>query len=131
MITMLIGARIAQLRHQRGLSQDALANLINISRSYLAEVETGKRNASIRNIARIAQGLNMTLAEFFDSSVFDPLYRNSLFDDDIPPAVLYALMSLSDESEPGEAHRGYGSEKEWMEDAGTQEDVGDEEDAGT
>ena len=37
----------------------------------LAEVETGKRNVSIENIARIATGLKVSLREFFNAELFD------------------------------------------------------------
>lgn len=66
-----IGIRVKELRDARKLSQDSLAYSINMSRSYLAEVETGKRNVSIQNIVRIAEGLDTTVKEFFDSDLFD------------------------------------------------------------
>lgn len=75
MVTKLVGRRIAQLRDERGLSQLALANQIGMARTYYAEVESGKRNVSMRNLTKIVRGLNVTLAEFFDSDIFEPLYR--------------------------------------------------------
>lgn len=66
-----IGIRVKELRDARKLSQDSLAYSINMSRSYLAEVETGKRNVSIQNIVRIAEGLDTTVKEFFNSDLFD------------------------------------------------------------
>lgn len=42
-----------------------------MSRTYFAEVETGKRNVSIENIERIAGGLGVSLREFFNSDLFD------------------------------------------------------------
>ena len=65
-----IGIRVKELRDARKLSQDSLAYSINMSRSYLAEVETGKRNVSIQNIVRITEGL-VSVKEFFDSDLFD------------------------------------------------------------
>lgn len=66
-----IGIRVKELQDARKLSQDSLAYSINMSRSYLAEVETGKRNVSIQNIVRITEGLNVSVKEFFDSDLFD------------------------------------------------------------
>lgn len=66
-----IGIRVKELRDARKLSQDSLAYSINMSRSYLAEVETGKRNVSIQNIVRITEGLDISVKEFFDSDLFD------------------------------------------------------------
>ena len=62
-----VGLRIKELRYQLGMSQEAFAYSIEMSRTYFAEVEIGKRNVSIENIDRIAAGLGVSLREFFDS----------------------------------------------------------------
>lgn len=62
---MCVGLRIKELRAGLGLSQEAFAYSIEMSRTYFAEVETGKRNVSIENIERIAGGLGVSLREFF------------------------------------------------------------------
>ena len=41
-----------------------------MARSYLAEVETGKRNVSIVNLERICDGLDVSIAEFFSGDLF-------------------------------------------------------------
>lgn len=69
-VRMQVGLRIKELRAEAGLSQDALAYAIDMSRSYLAEVETGKRNVSVQNLERIAEGLGVSLDRFFDSDFF-------------------------------------------------------------
>lgn len=58
---MRVGLRIKELRAGLGLSQEAFAYSIEMSRTYFAEVETGKRNVSIENIERIAGGLGVSL----------------------------------------------------------------------
>lgn len=68
---MRVGLRIKELRAGLGLSQEAFAYSIEMSRTYFAEVETGKRNVSIENIERIAGGLGVSLREVFDSDLFD------------------------------------------------------------
>lgn len=70
MITRNVGLRIKELRTQAGMSQESFANSIDMARTYFAEVETGKRNISIRNLQKIADGLGVTLSEFFDSDLF-------------------------------------------------------------
>ena len=70
-IRIRIGLRIKQLRAQAGLTQDQLAYSIELSRSYLAEVETGKRNISSVNLERICGGLGVSLAEFFANELFE------------------------------------------------------------
>jgi len=70
-IRVRIGLRIKQLRAKAGFTQDQLAYSIDISRSYLAEVETGKRNISSVNLERICGGLGVSLAEFFNNELFE------------------------------------------------------------
>ena len=59
------GKKVQELRKQSGLSQEKFALLIDMDRTYFASVESGKRNISIDNILKIAQGLNITLEELF------------------------------------------------------------------
>lgn len=72
-IRTAIGLRIKDLRAQVGKSQDDLAFAIEMSRSYIAEIETGKRNVSAVNVERIAHGLGVSVREFFNSEYFDGL----------------------------------------------------------
>ena len=60
------GLRIKTLRMERHLTQERLSNDIGMAQSYLAEVENGKRNVSLVNIARIAKGLGVQLSELFE-----------------------------------------------------------------
>lgn len=64
------GLRIKELRDAAGVSQESLALDIGMARSYLAEIETGKRNVSLINLERISTGLNTSLADFFSSDIF-------------------------------------------------------------
>lgn len=67
MITDELGKRIQKLRRERtGLSQEKFALKIELDRTYLASVEAGKRNISIVNIKKIADGLDITLHELFE-----------------------------------------------------------------
>ncbi len=65
MITVLLGQRIKELRIKSGDSQEKFALKINMDRTYYASVEAGKRNISIVNIKKIADGLNISLHELF------------------------------------------------------------------
>ena len=69
-IRMRMGLRIKQLRAQADMTQDKLAYSIDLSRSYLAEIETGKRNVSMVNVERICKGLGVSLEEFFADELF-------------------------------------------------------------
>lgn len=66
-IKKTIGLRIRELRNTTGLSQEKFALKIEMDRTYLASVESGRRNISIVNLEKIIKGLNITFAEFFES----------------------------------------------------------------
>lgn len=57
--------RIKELRQQQGLSQEKFALKIDMDRTYYASVEAGKRNVSIKNIKKIADGFEVSLEELF------------------------------------------------------------------
>lgn len=65
MITSDFGNRVKQLRKERGLSQEKFALQIEMDRTYLASVEKGKRNISLENIWKIANGFEISLEELF------------------------------------------------------------------
>ena len=60
-----LGDRIRRLRRARGWTQAVMAERVGIDRSFLADVERGKRNVSILNLEIIAKGLRVSLAQLF------------------------------------------------------------------
>ena len=66
MITDKIGLRIKELRNSLGLSQEKLALKAEIDRTYLAGIEQGKRNPSIKSLEKIIDALEVTFGEFFE-----------------------------------------------------------------
>ena len=56
-----LGEKIKKLRNDKGLSQEKFALLIDMDRTYFATVEMGKRNVSLHNIEKIANGLGISL----------------------------------------------------------------------
>lgn len=66
MITVELGKRIKEIRILNGFSQEKFALKIGMDRTYFASVEAGKRNISICNIKKIADGLDVTLSELFE-----------------------------------------------------------------
>ena len=65
-IKILVGKRVKELRYKLGLSQEELADLASLDRTYITSVECGKRNISIVNIEKLAIALKVSLKEFFD-----------------------------------------------------------------
>lgn len=64
-IKLNFGNRVRELRHTLGLSQETFALQIDMDRTYLASIESGKRNVSLENINKIANGFNISLEELF------------------------------------------------------------------
>lgn len=65
MIEKELGKRIRELRNEKGLSQEKFALSIEMDRTYFASVEAGRRNISICNIKKIADGLGVSLSDLF------------------------------------------------------------------
>ena len=62
-IKVRIGKRIRELRIKKGFSQEKLALLSDLDRTYLPSIENGKRNISITVLERISNALGMTVSE--------------------------------------------------------------------
>lgn len=65
-IKLLVGKRVKELRNNLGISQEELADLAGLDRTYITSVECGKRNISIVNIEKLAKALNITIKDFFN-----------------------------------------------------------------
>lgn len=55
----LFGLRLRELRKSKGISQEKLALESGIARSYVGEVERGKRNIALLNIYKLAETLGV------------------------------------------------------------------------
>jgi transcriptional regulator with XRE-family HTH domain len=60
------GQRLRELRLRKNLSQEALAELAQLDRTYISGIERGKRNPSLRNLISIANALEISLASLFE-----------------------------------------------------------------
>lgn len=61
------GARVRQLREDRSLSQEGLAELAGLHRTYVGSIERGERNPSLDAIHALADGLGVRVGELFDT----------------------------------------------------------------
>ncbi len=57
------GQRLRAVREKAGVSQEKLAEMAGLHRTYVSSVERGKRNISIQNIERLAVALGTTMAQ--------------------------------------------------------------------
>jgi transcriptional regulator with XRE-family HTH domain len=54
-----LGENLRRFRQARGLSQESLADLIGVHRTYLGGVERGERNLTLKSVERIAESLGL------------------------------------------------------------------------
>ncbi len=59
------GVRVRELRKQRGLSQEKLAELAGVHRTYIGMIERAEKNLTLTNIERISKALDTKIAEIF------------------------------------------------------------------
>ena len=63
MLRETLSKNIKARREEIGLSQEALADLCGLHRTYISDIERCQRNVSIDNVERIAQALGVTASD--------------------------------------------------------------------
>jgi transcriptional regulator with XRE-family HTH domain len=64
-IRLTLGKRVRELRLAAGYSQEKLADVVGIHRTYIGAIERGEQSVSVDNVAKIAKALKVTLSELF------------------------------------------------------------------
>lgn len=64
-ILLAFGQRVQELRKQRNLSQEQLAELAGVHRTYIGMIERAEKNITLYNINRIAKALKVEIKDFF------------------------------------------------------------------
>ena len=75
---MIVGNRIKELRTNKSLSVNKLANLAGISQSYLRDIELGNKNPTVETLSLICDVLGVTLESFFSQTETDNIINDSL-----------------------------------------------------
>jgi len=65
LIQTTFGETVKIIRNEKGISQEKLAELAGVHRTYISDVERGARNVSLVNIVRIAEGLKVEVSKLF------------------------------------------------------------------
>lgn len=66
-----VGLRLRNLRKDNDLSQWDLSHKSDVDRSFIAGIESGKRNISIVKLQKIIEVFSMNIREFFDNDIFN------------------------------------------------------------
>lgn len=68
-----LAKNLRSLRAREGLSQEALADLVNLHRTYVGSVERSERNVSLDNVEKLARALNVDISELLSPTLrIDP-----------------------------------------------------------
>jgi transcriptional regulator with XRE-family HTH domain len=65
------GENVRKYRGQQNLSQEDLAELCGLHRTYIGGIERGERNVALLNILRIAKALNVAPSDLFEGLEID------------------------------------------------------------
>jgi transcriptional regulator with XRE-family HTH domain len=76
-LTQILGRNVRAARRARGLSQEQLALDADMKRSYLSDLERGKRNPTIRALERLATALSIDASSLLTTSPSSTLDANS------------------------------------------------------
>ena len=66
-ITKRIGLNITILREKQGLTQEKLAELADLHRAYIGQIERGEKNIGLKNLQKIAIGLNVNIGDLLNN----------------------------------------------------------------
>lgn len=58
-----VGRNLRRFRQERGLSQEAFADLVGVHRTYMGGLERGERNLTLRSVERIAAMIDVNPIE--------------------------------------------------------------------
>lgn len=64
---LALGKKIKFFREEKGVSQEQLAAICNVHRTYIGMLERAERNATIISIIKVAKGLNIPLVELLEN----------------------------------------------------------------
>ena len=70
-ILVKFGQRVRDLRKERRLSQEELAELTGFHRNYIGMIERGERNPALVNIEIFVRKFDTSLSELFSDNLFD------------------------------------------------------------
>ncbi len=65
-ILIKFGEKVRDLRKERGLSQEQLAHLADLHRTYIGMIERAEKNITLINVEKLANALNVSINNLFN-----------------------------------------------------------------
>ena len=91
-----IGAQLARIRRERGLTQAELAELIDVTTETISRLERGVSIPSLKTLEAIGNALNIRLRDIFDFE-YQPKARGSAFDKEVAKLLAFLKTKKADD----------------------------------
>jgi len=65
-IVTTFAEKVKSFRKLKGISQETLADMAGLDRTYISGIEKGKRNVSIETVEKLSQALHVPVRDFFE-----------------------------------------------------------------
>jgi transcriptional regulator with XRE-family HTH domain len=65
-VLIKFGERVKEIRTLKGLSQEQLAHIADVHRTYIGMIERAEKNITLMNIEKIAKALNVPIIELLN-----------------------------------------------------------------
>ena len=65
-ILIQFGQKVQRLRNEKELSQEQLAEIAHVHRTYIGMIERAEKNITLLNIEKIAKALKVNIKDLFD-----------------------------------------------------------------
>ena len=89
--TFNVGNRLREIRNNKGLTQEQVAHIANVTPAYFGLVERGEKNITVSTLEKICNALNISLAEFFS-----PARKDRTDVDNVSMQIINQLTGKSD-----------------------------------
>jgi len=67
-ILIYFGNKVRELRKEQGLSQEELAEIAGVHRTYVGMIERAEKNITLKNIEKISKALKVKIRDIFNNS---------------------------------------------------------------
>ena len=81
-----LGDKLRELRRSRAMSQEQVANIAEITTTFLGQVERGTKSISVQTLEKVCNALDVSLSDFFST-----VKKHDKNMDDISSKILHQL----------------------------------------